>query len=89
MDTAGHDLDLGLHSYPCAPEDFVSPDVLAVLSRYRADFPVVPSWYGTDLISSRNYSMGIQVNARSTRYTLSIQARQAPHELPFEREAKP
>ena len=73
----------------CTPENLVSPDVLAIPSRYRTDFPAVPSWYGTDLISSRNYSMGTQVNARSTLYTLSIQARQAPHELPFEREAKP
>ena len=71
------------------PEDLVSPDVLAVLSRYRTDFPAVPSWNGTDIISSRNYSMSTEVNALSTLYTLSIQAKQAPHELPIEREAKP
>ena len=41
----------------CTPEDLVPPDVLAVLSRYRTDFPAVPSWYGTDLISTTAYAL--------------------------------
>ena len=80
MGLPGHEhLGLVLHSYPCAR--------LRICP--RETIPAVPSWYCTDLISTRNYSLGTQVNAGSILYTLSIHAGQAPHELPFERKAKP
>ena len=41
----------------CTPEDLVSPDVLTVLFRYRTNFPAVPSWYGTDLISTTAWAL--------------------------------
>ena len=47
----------------CTPETLVSPDILAIPSRYRTDFPAVPSWYCTDLISTRNYGLVTQVNS--------------------------
>ena len=80
MGLPGHEhLGLVLHSYPCAR--------LRIWS--RETIPAVPSWYCTGLISTRNYSLGTQVNAGSILYTLSIHVGQAPHELPFERKAKP
>ena len=64
----------------CTPEKLVSPDVLAVPSRYRTAFPAVPSWYCTEPDSGeRAINPVLTIELRST----------SPHELSFEREAEP
>ena len=64
----------------CTPEKLVSPDVLAVPSRYPTAFPAVPSWYCTEPDSGEHASIP---------YSLLNFAAQAPTKLSFEREAEP
>ena len=79
--TAGCQLSL------CTPEKLVSPDVLAVLSRYRTAFPAVScTHYRT---SFWRYSLGTALLFQQYPVLTSNFAAQAPTKLSFGRGAEP